>query len=150
MCVRFPFLRALAPVTSLPSTSGSFGTKSVCLCTRREPLPLLSFLQILPIRRRFTVLRRTETFQQWWNCNRGWLFHGAVALKRTNFFNLRLVPSWVTNLVLKSFSGPLLLTLTCYVWKSSVSLCFQSLISTHTLILKCNIYWRCQFFLDLF
>lgn len=54
------------------------------------------------------MLRRTETFEQWWNCNRGWLFHGALALKCTNFLNLRLVPSWVTNLVLKSFSGPAL------------------------------------------
>lgn len=26
--------------------------------------------------------------------------------------------------------------LTCYAWKSYVSFCFQSLISTHTLILK--------------
>lgn len=118
----------------------------ICLCIRREPLLLLSLLQILPTRRRFTALWRTETFRQWWNCNRGRLFHGALALKCTNFLNLRLVPSWVTNLVLKSLSGPLLLLLTCFAWKSYVSLCFQSLISTHTLILKCNIYWRCQVF----
>lgn len=40
--------------------------------------------------------------------------------------------------------------LTCYVWKSYVSLLSALNINTHTLILKCNIYWKCQFFLDQF
>lgn len=133
-CVCFEFLRVPAPVTSLPSPFGSFGTKSICAlgenlcscCPSCRSFPSRGVLQCW----------RTETFQQWWNCDRGWLFHGALALKCTNFLNLRLVPSWVTNLVLKSFSGPLLWMLTCYAWKSYVSFCFQSLISTHTLILK--------------
>lgn len=41
--------------------------------------------------------------------------------------------------------------LTCYAWKSYVSLCFQSLISTHTLILKVQYLLEMSvFFLDLF